>query len=342
MDEYVHFRCGGVWPSWLTHGLLMDEYVHFLCGGVWPSWLTHGLGFQVVFPTQPCNLTQGYGYFGSCTSANYDSTVYRKVRISARPGQCTTQSCFNKYSDETCVAKGCKPIYTTDECVDAAQRMGLVGQEYYVPTYSSRLWPKGCFFLSSAGPSEVGASCACSTKSSQKFDRNGHVPAPGVHISDACSFGSRARQCHLRLTRRTTPRSVLGGLRAYYRVRAIRPTSVGNLCDCCLVCRPPSTSTATTRRARAIDFRNACARIVPRFDSRCTTRAGDAPGPWPGRLQPTHDALRRTFATRQYAQIPCTTLHRETLHSLSHTQRSGLHLRPNALSFRPECTPVES
>ena len=113
---------------------------------------------QVVFPTQPCNLTQGYGYFGSCTSANYDSTVYRKARISSRPGQCTAESCVNKYADESCVAKGCKPIYTTHECADAATRMGLVGEGYYVPQYSSRLWPKGCFFLSSAGPNEVGAS----------------------------------------------------------------------------------------------------------------------------------------------------------------------------------------
>lgn len=74
---------------------------------------------QVTFPTQPCNLSSGFGYFGACTSANYDSSVYRKIKILAKPGQCTSQSCVNRYGAETCAANGCKVIYTTDECLIA-------------------------------------------------------------------------------------------------------------------------------------------------------------------------------------------------------------------------------
>ena len=105
---------------------------------------------QLIFPDAPCDCSTTYNQYCSCTSANYFSTVYRKVWIAAFPGQCNDQGrCFNTYSDGTCIEKDCKYIYRTSECSQAGKALGYLPQTAGVMAsgYSSSN-PKGCYLIS--------------------------------------------------------------------------------------------------------------------------------------------------------------------------------------------------
>ena len=104
---------------------------------------------QLVFPDAPCDCSTTYNQYCSCTSANYFSIVYRKVKITAFPGQCNDQGrCFNTYSDGTCIEKECQYIYRAAECSQAGKALGYILQADGVmaPGFSAAN-PKGCYLI---------------------------------------------------------------------------------------------------------------------------------------------------------------------------------------------------
>jgi hypothetical protein len=139
---YCNVAEGQVWRSLSlgnSHGCGINTAGAAYCWG-------HNDFGQVVFPGQPCNCTQGFGMFCSCTSANYDSSVYVKIRASTVATQCVNERCFNTYSTLNCPENGCNYVLTREECLQAGVAMGLVTEDYFVRTITSRAYPKGCYW----------------------------------------------------------------------------------------------------------------------------------------------------------------------------------------------------
>ena len=109
----------------------------------------HNTFKQIMFPDAPCECSKKYNEYCSCTSANYKSTIYRKVTITAFPGQCDENGrCFQTYSDGTCHEKQCQYIYTASQCSQAGKALGYIQPSAnvmapgFAPTY-----PKGCYLI---------------------------------------------------------------------------------------------------------------------------------------------------------------------------------------------------
>ena len=116
--------------------------------GVGHCWGHNSMG-QLQFPESPCSCSQVYNTYCSCTSANFFSVVYRKVRISAAPGQCDENGrCYVTYPTGTCEEKGCKYIYKATECSRAGKALGYIEPSASVmaPGFSS-FSPKGCYLI---------------------------------------------------------------------------------------------------------------------------------------------------------------------------------------------------
>ena len=106
---------------------------------------------QLTFPDSPCSCEQKYNTYCSCTSANYLSTVYRKVKLNAGPGQCSDDRCYNTYADGTCEEKECRFIYSAEQCSLAGKALQLIPQDARVMNPgNSPFNPKGCYVLSNS------------------------------------------------------------------------------------------------------------------------------------------------------------------------------------------------
>lgn len=111
----------------------------------------HNSMAQLKFPESPCDsCLQQYDTYCSCTSANFFSIVYRKIRINAVPGQCDENGrCYVTYPQGTCTEKKCKYIYKAAECSRAGKALGYIEPSANVmaPSYSA-FSPKGCYLVS--------------------------------------------------------------------------------------------------------------------------------------------------------------------------------------------------